>query len=115
MTIREQIERLSWEPPWSLLDEARAAELVAELNRELGETHPLRTHSFQAIAARADSDDVLFLTTSQAGIVLAVIHLTWTGIPEQDERFPTIQFFESVVEFYEQALQPDILEYNCQE
>jgi len=74
---------------WRPLNDPEAAQLAAELGRELVDGHPLHGREARVVARRDDCDDVAF---EVEGAGLCVVHLTWTG--PGDPRWPR---FEIVV------------------
>ena len=52
----------------------------------------------QALARRADCDDVLFITEDEPMLV-AVVHLTYSGIREVDTRWPSVRLYETLEEW----------------
>ena len=96
-------ERSTYLHPWVLV-EGEAANLVAELQREVTQDHPLYGLKVRAIARRCDSDDVLF---ALEGIEVAEVHLTWTGRPEVDSTWPTVRLFHTFSEWLRDGMMPD--------
>jgi hypothetical protein len=70
-------------------------DLVRELEREIGDRHPLWGRRTRALARRIDADDVLFEITGD-DTSYAVVHLTWSGKQEIDPRWPRVEFFPSL-------------------
>lgn len=65
--------------PWQPIRSPHEADvLVAELHRELAQSHPLHGLPLRPLARRPDTDDVLFTIADGTGRVAAV-HLTWRG------------------------------------
>jgi hypothetical protein len=86
-------EDFQWPPRWRpIADEAVAAGLLAELRREVSATHCLFGRAIEAIARRADCDDVLF-TTDMHDRPLAVVHLTWRSSAEPNPTWPHTEMF----------------------
>jgi hypothetical protein len=96
---------LDWLEPWTPV-ESEAANLEAELQRELAPGHPLYGHPAQAIARRIDCDDVLFAAMSPPGRI-AVVHLTWSGQPETDPRWPAVVVFANLDDWVTRGMRPD--------
>jgi hypothetical protein len=82
-----------------------------ELRRELGPDHPLYGSAATAIARRIDTDDVLFEVTG-ALPRFAVVHLTWSGRPEIDARWPAVTFFSDLKDWIERGMTPDHQAYE---
>ncbi len=97
--------------PWVVVGKF-ASNLVVELEREIVRNHPLFGRKVQAIAQRTDSDDVLFAVECDAGPVqYAVVHLTWSGEPELDTRWPDTKTYESFEEWSRDRMMPDHQEF----
>ncbi|QEH35600.1 hypothetical protein OJF2_41530 [Aquisphaera giovannonii] len=75
---------------WQPIAEGAAANLTAELARELSPGHPLSAIPVAAVALGPDPDDVLFRLLDGSGR-LAVVHLTWRqGIESLPWPFTTL-------------------------
>jgi len=83
-----------------------ADNLVKELEREVTQGHVLWNVKSRAIAQRSDSDDVLFEIESEQG-KYAVVHLTWSGEPEQDSRWPETRIFATIEVWTEECMKTD--------
>ena len=84
--------------------------LVKELRREVVNGHPLWNKDVRAIAQRTDSDDVLF---EVEGVVptFAVVHLTWSGEPENNPMYPDAKLFSSLDQWIRDGMIPDHKEF----
>jgi hypothetical protein len=91
--------------PWVATGEY-ADNLVKELEREVTEGHALWKVKTRAIAQRSDSDDVLFEIECQHG-KYAVVHLTWSGEPEPDARWPDTRIFATIDSWAEECMKAD--------
>ena len=88
-------ENIEWLVPWNAVDARGAAGVEGELARELGPGHPLHGKRVRALGRRQDCDDVLFELLDSGEC--AVVHLTWTSSPpEQDSRWPGTSIFSSL-------------------
>jgi hypothetical protein len=96
--------------PWIAVTN-HAANLEAELRREVSEGHPLHARSPIAIAQRTDTDDVLF-RMNETGPRYAVVHLTWRGEPEPESRWPETRFFETMDQWKNFCMVPDHEEFK---
>jgi hypothetical protein len=92
--------------PWLAVKSEERNGLEAELAREMRSDHVLSGCQCRAVARRCDCDDILFETTSKKGS-FAVVHLTWSGKPDQFPTWPSTSFFASWEDFKEQAMIPD--------
>jgi|LSQX01.2.fsa_nt_gb hypothetical protein len=97
--------------PWVPIREY-AHNLEQELRKEVGPGHPLYALPVQAIAQRTDSDHVLFEVGS-AEHPYAVVHLTWTGEPEHDPKWPDTQLFSTREQWVEQRMKPDNVKFTA--
>jgi len=73
-----------------------AAELEAEVRREVCSSHALHGRRLRAIARRKNRKDVLFRSDGDSGAVYWV-HLTWSV--EADPRWPYTESYASVDDF----------------
>ena len=106
--LHSQVLGIAWLEPWAPLSEERAARFERMLSRELVSGHPLAGRTVCAIAARSDTDDVLYWVANPDE--LAVVHLSH----KKPVRFDAASCmrFESVASFVEGCLQPDHLEHT---
>lgn len=86
--------------------------LEQELQKEIVSGHPLYSRRVRAIAQRTDCDDVLFEVDS-AEHPYAVVHLSWTGEPEHDPKWPDTQLFPTWEQWAEQRMIPDNVKYSA--
>ena len=91
--------------PWTLIQRTEAAPLENELARELRPDHILAGVQVKAVAISTMTDDVLFLTESTKGS-LALVHLTWSGKPDQFANFPSTEFYSSWESFRDEEMIP---------
>ena len=98
---------IDWREPWMpVMDGEQRRHLEAELQRELGPSHPLHGRTVTAVARRIDQGDVLFRVDEE----LAVVHLTYSSAPERPP-WPKTRVFGSPFEFVSKCLEPDHDEY----
>ena len=78
-----------------------------ELQDELSPAHRLYPHrtGARAIAKREDCDDVLFWLP-QAAQNFALVHLTWKGQRETNERYPRTSFLNILADFVAHEMIP---------
>jgi len=101
----------SWISPWQPISAAGCEAYAAELRSELAADHPLFAVPFTAVGRVFQDDDVLFILDGHPS-PLAVVHLTFTGSPEKDGRWPTAQFYPSLEEWVEKRMIPDAARYE---
>jgi hypothetical protein len=97
--------------PWGPVTKEEGIGLVAELKKELQSDHALAGATVEAVARRRDCDDVLFITDSKKGL-LALVHLTWSGKPDQFPQWPRTVFFQSWAEWMESDMRPAHEDYK---
>lgn len=97
--------------PWGSVSEEEGTGLVAELKKELRQDHVLSGAAVKAVARRCDCDDVLFETDSKMGS-LALVHLTWSGKPDQFPAWPHTVFYQSWAEWMESDMRPAHEDYK---
>lgn len=95
--------------PWERLHSEVRATLEQELLRELVVGHELFARPVRAVARRKDRDDVLFVIAQPEQ--LAVVHLTFTGNPEQPPSPRTVTF-DAAWRFVDRAI-ADAKEYGA--
>ncbi len=96
--------------PWAAVSEY-AHNLEQELSREVTAGHPLFMCKPRAIAQRIDNDDVLFQVDSTEHPYV-VVHLSWTGEPENDPKWPDAQLFSTWHEWVEKRMKLDNAEFS---
>ena len=104
----DKMKAIEWIDPWEPV--GRLADgMNAELQKEVPPQHILHGRSAEAIGHRIDCDDVLFVLEDNT---LAVVHLTWSGKQDQNPQFPWTVRYQTVGEFVEKAMLPDVREYR---
>ena len=98
--------------PWVSIQEEERFALETELSKEMRSDHVLSDFKCRAVARRRDCDDVLFETNSTKGL-LVVVHLTWSGKPDQFPQWPTTHFYASWEDFKEQEMIPENQAYTA--
>jgi hypothetical protein len=82
--------------------------LLDELQRELSDGHILKSVIVETVAHRGGaSDDVLFRRIGEPQHY-AIVHLTWSGRPEIDPRWPSVIFegtFEELLAYDKEHLE----------
>lgn len=91
--------------PWTLIERERAVLLEAELAREIRPDHALAGVRYEAVAMSTMTDDVLFVTDSPKG-PLALVHLTWSGKPDQFSNYPSTCFYREWESFRNEEMIP---------
>ena len=98
--------------PWRELRDSEPGlnrkKLLSELRKEVPVGHVLHGVKANAIATRADQDDVLF-ELEGGEKVLAVVHMTWKV--ETDPQWPRTRLFSSWEEWVREAMRPDHEDY----
>lgn len=103
---------MEFKEPWIAVGDF-AANLVHELQCEVTENHPLWNKRVRAIAQRTDSDDVLFAVEHEDGMPqYAVVHLTWSGEPARDPRWPSTECYSSLEEWMRDRMMPDHAQFT---
>ena len=92
-------------PGWIAVSSELAANLEAELHRELPKGHQLCGRQLRAIARRQDQDDVLFRSATDDGSLFCV-HLTWSK--ERDPQWPWTVRYASLDDFRERWLREEL-------
>jgi len=97
--------------PWHPGDDPRLHE---ELYRELSKQHQLYGVTARAIACRQDNHDVLFeLSGNNLPAAFAVVHLTWSGKPDQyPNKFPSTDLYSTFSDWVTRCMEPDADEWN---
>lgn len=112
------------EEPWKALTIRQKLALEAELSWEVGRnmgsiagasitnSSVVKT-SFSALCS-TETDDVLFSIQGapEKGSHFALVHLTWSGVPEENPPFPRMIFFNSFAEFKLERMYPDKSEWE---
>ena len=101
----EDLANIEWLEPWS----PRSAGLEIELEKEIGNGHPLHGKEAIAVGRRNDQDDVLFFLPNNSQ-PLAVVHLTWKGSTEQSPEWPRTKFYSSLEDWIQHRMNLDHLE-----
>lgn len=104
---------IDFREPWVAVGQY-AENLVKELERELTDQHVLWGKSVRPVAQRTDSDDVLFELDGEPS-TYAVVHLTWSGEPEDNYRWPDTKLFSSLDEWIRDGMLPDHHEFVGEE
>ncbi len=102
-------ELIDYLPPWNATGQF-ADNLVKELEREVTEGHILWQAKATAIAQRPDSDDVLF-SIEGGKTKHVVVHLTWSGKSEPDNRWPDTRTFDSLQSWADECMKQDHAEF----
>lgn len=96
-----------WLEPWHRLGEGRERlYFEAELEKEIGQDHPLSGLPRRILARRHDQDDVLVALENGENGRVAEVHLTWRQSREPDPRWPETTIFESIGEWRRLRMNP---------
>ena len=81
------VEKITWQSPWRGLDDGEAAELQAQLDREIGFRHPLANLDPVVVGRRVDNGDIVARLNDDTFVN---VHLVWTrsalGLSKTSER-----------------------------
>jgi hypothetical protein len=98
--------------PWHSTEQS----LHDELSRELSHQHQLYGVTARTVARRQDNDDVLFeLFGGDAPSEFAVVHLTWSGHPDQFPSFPSTELYLTFAQWVAHCMTPDADDWNLTE
>jgi hypothetical protein len=112
-------QEIRWPSPWQPVADEHVAlafgramngnvrpSIIAELNREICQTHPLYGVTCRPLAYDAKVRKDFLLQTDRPDMPFVMVHFTWTV--ETDPRWPFVIGFESIDEFIAWARrQPD--------
>ena len=88
---------------WVRTSAQRARFFIDVLHRELPDDHVLQNVDLEAFADRdGASDDILFRRVAEPER-FAIVHLTYTGRPERDARWPSVLVEGTFEQFLEYA------------
>ncbi|MEQ8474845.1 hypothetical protein [Fulvivirga sp.] len=108
--LNDSIFDLEFKDPWwdafEIKDHGQALE--DQLHTEIGQGHPLFGRSFDFLAKRQDTDDVLIELEDKT---LAMVHLTWSESTLQGG-LPQTKIFKNKKDFWQKQLRQDILDYE---
>jgi len=96
-----------WEP---VLDEWKE-QIQGELKKEMQKMHVLYGFEAEPIGKRIDCDDTLFKIKKEEKEALAVVHLTWSGKPDQFPSYPSTEIYDSWEEFEKKDMIPTHEDY----
>ena len=106
---------INFAEPWHLYTDAKkewAKKADIELTREVCKKHVLYNIEHKAVGYRQDCDDVLYELTNNKNLY-AVVHLTYTqNAPEKDPRWPETELYETLDDFVQKRLLPDIADWS---
>jgi hypothetical protein len=89
-----KMDNTEFEKPWLFIEsDVERNHLIEELEKEINPNHVLYGKKSIPIAKREDDDDVIFKISDGS---YALVHLTWSGKQEKDERFPFTEIFSSL-------------------
>ena len=97
-----QVELLT---PWEPIDPDNSDRFEDEYAVEIGKGHPLYGVPAKAIARRIDQDEVLFRLLRHL-CEFAVVHLTWSGRPEDAPSWPACQIYVDARDLMEACIRP---------
>lgn len=97
--------------PWESVFEGHKDGFKAELQKEMQKEHVLYGYTFEAMGVRRDCDDALFRIKKEGKEAFAVVHLTWSGKPDQFSSYPSTAIYESWEEFEREDMIPTHEDY----
>jgi hypothetical protein len=100
-----------WLQPWQPISKQGREAYRLELELELTPSHPLYDQHFTPIARTCDGDDILVELRGTA-CRFVVVHLTFTGRPEPDSRWPRSIFFRDVDDWIMRCMIPDLARFE---
>ena len=100
-----------WIAPWQAISAQGQEAYELELHLELTPGHPLYGVNVSAVGRLCHGDDILFALHDHPA-QLAVVHLTFTGRPEREPRWPSVTFFSDLDHWVARGLMPDIARYE---
>jgi len=100
-----------WLSPWQPISLQGREAYKLELDLELSPAHPLYEQEFIPIARTCDGDDILFGLKGTA-CRLVVVHLTFTGRPEPDGRWPRAIFYRDIDDWIMRCMIPDLARFE---
>ncbi|MCH1642939.1 hypothetical protein MJ257_22835 [Paenibacillus timonensis] len=96
--------------PWK---EERSEIYTNELYKELSSSHILKEEKVSIVARRMDCDEVLFKLLNKPQ-KYAQVHLTWSGKPEKDIKWPRTKIYDSLEEWINTRMIIDNNEYETE-
>ena len=100
-----------WLPPWQPISKQGREAYALELDLELSPAHPLYEQEATPIARTCDGDDILFELKGTT-CKLVVVHLTFTGRPEPDSRWPRSIFYRDIDDWIMRSMIPDLARFE---
>ena len=88
------MNNIEFEKPWVFIEsDIERNRLIEEIEKEINSNHVLYGRKSIPIAIKEDDDDVIFKISDGS---YALVHLTWSGKQEKDERFPFTEIFSNL-------------------
>ena len=100
-----------WIAPWQAISVKGREAYENELQLELTFGHPLYGVKLRAVGRVCDGDDILFQLYDHPA-QLAVVHLTFTGRPEREPRWPSVVFYSDLDHWVTRGLLPDVARFE---
>lgn len=99
---------MEWIEPWQSLEDeqVQASHLERELYREVSRKHSLFGLRVKCVGRRQDCDYVLF-ALEDGTQRYAVVHLTWTSNPPDQEPWPHTEIYATIEEWIAKRMLPD--------
>jgi len=100
-----------WIAPWQAISARGREAYENELGLEVTPGHPLYGVPIKAVGRTCHGDDILYELLNHPA-QLAVVHLTFTGRPEREPRWPSVTFYSDLDHWVARGLMPDIARYE---
>jgi hypothetical protein len=109
--MASDFQNFPWIAPWQAISAKGRQAYEYELKLELTPGHPLYGVKAAAIGRACNADDILFQLLDHPA-ELAVVHLTFTGRPEREPRWPSVTFYSDLDHWVARGLMPDIARFE---
>lgn len=106
-------KQFPWIMPWRAISPRGREAYEHELRLEAVPGHPLYQVPCRAIARSGRTDDVLFELIGHAA-TLAVVHLTFTGRPEREPKWPATTLYASIEQWVSRCMMPDAARFEIE-
>jgi hypothetical protein len=111
MSEPNEFEGFPWIAPWQAISYQGKEAYELELRREVTPGHPLYDVNVQAVARTCNDDEILFYLPDHPA-QLAVVHLTFTGRPERESRWPHVTLYKDTDHWVTRRMIPDVARFE---